>query len=51
MDMWHVFICGVYSGTGKVGQKIWTCNQWLMIGYRLGPTITFVLLLFYNIWS
>ena len=24
MDMWHVFICGVYSGAGRVGQKIWT---------------------------
>ena len=22
--MWHVFICGVYSGTGRVGEKIWT---------------------------
>ena len=22
--MWHVFICGVYSGAGRVRQKIWT---------------------------
>ena len=22
--MWHIFICGVYSGAGSVGQKIWT---------------------------
>ena len=20
--MWHIFICGVYSGAGSVGQKI-----------------------------
>ena len=24
MDIWHVFICGVYSGVERVGQKIWT---------------------------
>ena len=24
MDMWHVFICGIYSGAGRVGHKIWT---------------------------
>ena len=24
MDMWHVFICGVYSGAESVRQKIWT---------------------------
>ena len=22
--MWHVFISGVYSEAGRVGQKIWT---------------------------
>ena len=24
MNIWQVFIDGVYSGAGKVGQKIWT---------------------------
>ena len=24
MDMWHVFIFEVYSGAGRVRQKIWT---------------------------
>jgi len=24
MDMWHIFICEVYSGIESVGPKIWT---------------------------
>ena len=35
--MWQVFICGVYSGVRKVGQKIWTQMTWVQI---LCPTLS-----------
>ena len=25
--MWHIFICRIYSGVRRVGQKIWTRNN------------------------
>ena len=31
MDMWHVFICGVYNGVGRMRQKICTREKYVMI--------------------